>query len=300
MELHQLRYFAKVAELANFTRAAEACAVSQPALSQQIAKLEKELGQPLFDRGARTVRLTPAGLELRQRAEDILRRIDDAARAIADAPDAGTLRVGAIPTIAPYLLPGMLGPFLAARPQARVELVEQPTAVLLRKLADGELDLAVLALPIPPEGIDAAPLLDEELLALLPAAHPLAKKKRVTLPDLAAEPFVLLDEAHCLTGAALSFCGRPRAALATAALHQLATVQELVRLGLGVSLLPAMACRRLPEGVVARPIGPAPPTRRLALARHAERFRTRLSEAFAAELSAYAADFSTPLDRRQA
>lgn len=282
MELNQLRYFAKVAELGNFTRAAEACHVSQPSLSQQIAKLEYELGRPLFERLGRGVRLTDAGRQFRDRAVAILGLVDEARTGIADEPDAGRVVVGAIPTIAPYFLPAVLTRFAADCPRARVEVAEETTADLLRRLHDGTVDVGVLALPVKDDTIQAEPLFDEELLAVLPATHRLADRERIDIDDLAGEPFVLLHEAHCLTPTALTYCTqRECMPVVVAETHQLATVQELVRLGHGVSLMPAMAARadRHPDRRYVR-LGDDPPTRTVGVAWCPSRHLTRVARRF--------------------
>ena len=162
MEIHQLRYFAKVAEIGNFTRAAEACFVSQPSLSQQIAKLEEELGQPLFERLGRGVRLTEAGQKLLGRASQILLLLDEAKAAVADEPDAGRLVVAAIPTIAPYFLPAVLTRFAEECPRARIEVAEETTGRLLEMMAHGDVDLAIMALPLRGENLHVEPLFSEE------------------------------------------------------------------------------------------------------------------------------------------
>lgn len=283
MEVHQLRYFAKVAELGHFTHAAVACHVSQPSLSQAIAKLERELGQPLFQRLGRSVRLTEAGKQFQSRVMQILTQLDAAKASVTDAPDAGRVVVAAIPTVAPYLLPAVLTAFEKECPQAQVEVVEETTANVLKLAAEGELDLAVLALPVHQSGLHVEPLLTEELLAVLPADHPLAAKAKVTMKELANERFVLLNEAHCLTGAALSFCTRRKVApLTTAKVQQLTTVLELVRLGHGVSLIPEMAARAdTSKHRVYRPIAGEKPTRTLAIAWTEHRYQTKLVKRFA-------------------
>ena len=286
MEIHQLRYFAKVAEIGNFTRAAEACFVSQPSLSQQIAKLEEELGQPLFERLGRGVRLTEAGRKLRERASQILLLLDEAKAAITDEPDSGRLVVAAIPTIAPYFLPPVLTQFASACPRARIEVAEETTAHILEMLAHGDADLAVLALPLRGENLHVETLFTEELLAVLPAGHALIGKANLSLRDLAGEPFVLLHEAHCLTGTAMSFCRREGIApTGTARIQQLATIQELVRLGHGVSLVPAMAARAdTHAGRVYRSLSGDKPTRTVALAWNRMRYQSKLFSRFAAAL----------------
>lgn len=280
--MHQLRYFAKVAELGNVTRAAESCHVSQPSLSQQIVKLERELGQPLFERLGRGVRLTEAGKLFKRYSDQILSLTEDARTRVADDPDSGRIILAAIPTIAPYYLPGMLTRFARECPRARVEIVEETTGNVLRLLAEGDIDLAILALPIQAEHVHTRSLFTEELVAVLPSRHPLAKKPKVTLKDLVTEPFVVLNEAHCLTGATLSFCARHSASpLVTARSHQLLTVLELVRLGQGVSLIPAMAVPKgRDEGREYRSLAGDKPTRTIALAWNRMRYQTQLFKRF--------------------
>ena len=282
MELQQLRYFAAVARLGNFTRAAGACHVSQPTLSQQVAKLELELGQSLFDRGGRGATPTAAGRALLQRVEHALGLLDEARESVRSSGKSQRFTVAAIPTVAPYLLPEVLVKFTGRHPGASVEVKEYTTEECLAHLTDGELDLAVLALPVRGDHLETEALFTEELLLALPAKHRLSKKRRVRLTDLADEPFVLLHEAHCLSGQAVAFCARHALApLVTAQLHQLGTVLELVRLGQGVSLVPAMAAKReRGRDVVYRPLAGEKPTRTLAVAWSKLRFRGLLFPAF--------------------
>jgi LysR family transcriptional regulator, hydrogen peroxide-inducible genes activator len=282
MEMHQLRYFAKVAELGNVTRAAEACFVSQPSLSQQLTKLERELGQPLFERLGRGVRLTEAGRLFKIYCDQILSLTEDARTRVADDPDSGRIVLAAIPTIAPYFLPDILTRFARTAPRARIEIVEDTTAHIVRQLADGDVEMAIVALPVVGDHVETRPLFTEELVAVLPSTHPLAKKTKLTLKDLAAEPFVLLNEAHCLTGTAMSFCARHALSpLVTSRSHQLLTVLELVRLGQGVSLIPAMAVPRgADEGRVYRPLAGDTPTRTIAVAWNRMRYQTQLFKRF--------------------
>lgn len=284
MEMHQLRYFAKVAQLGSLTRAAEACFVSQPSLSQQLAKLEHELGQPLFERHGRGVRLTEAGRVFRQYCDQILSLTKDARTSVADDPDSGHLVVAAIPTIAPYFLPNVLSGFLKEVPKARIEIREDTTQTLLRQLTDGEIDMGIAALPIQADQIETVPLFTEELVLVLPAQHPLASRRRLTLDDLAAEPFVVLNEAHCLTGNILSFCNAQDVAPFIAARsHQLLTVLELVRLGQGVSLIPQMAVPSgADDGRTYRTLSGDRPTRTVAAAWSKTRYRTQLFKRFLA------------------
>jgi len=242
MEIHQLRMFLKVAEHGGFTRAARECGVSQPAISQQIARLESDLGRPVFERRGRGVRLTEAGELLRRRALQIVSLADDAKRLLRDDGETGTVVVSAIPTIAPYWLPRVLSAFRERRPQARVEVNEEVTDVILKRCALGEIDVGLLALPAERGYLRFDALFEEELLLTTAADHPLSARARVALSDLRDMPFVLLDEAHCLSADIQGFCRRNRfQPVSSGRTNQLATVQELVALGFGISFVPEMA-----------------------------------------------------------
>jgi LysR family hydrogen peroxide-inducible transcriptional activator len=280
MELHQLRYFAAVAELRNFTRAAERCHVSQPSLSQQVIKLERELRAPLFERLGRTVQLTDAGHALYERAVRILGAVEEASASVRSDADwmSGEVSLGAIMTVAPYLLPDVVRGFLRQYPQARVTVREDFTAGIVRDCLTGELDVGLVALPIDDERLAVEPLLTEELLLALPARHPWRTRKRVVPADLADQSFVLLSELHCLGEQIVSYCRardcRPAVTCQTA---QLATVQEMVALGLGVSLVPEMAARTARSQRVAyRSLGKESPRRTIALIHHRDRYHSRL------------------------
>jgi LysR family hydrogen peroxide-inducible transcriptional activator len=291
MEMQQLRYFAKAAELGNFSRAAEACFVSQPSLSQQIIKLEQELGQPLFERLGRKVRLTDAGVLLKERVDQVLALLDDAKARITDDPDSGKLALSAIPSIAPYCLPGVLEAFRREAPQVQLEVSEDVTQTALRRLSAGEIDLAILALPIQGANLHIEPLFSEELLLVMPAGHALAQRPRVTLNDLQDEPFVLLNDAHCLTHNTLSFCQQKQfQPLVTSRISQLTTLQELVALGQGVSLIPQMA-QRLDHSParVYRSLSGERPTRTIALVWHKYRFQSCVFRRFVKWLREYCA-----------
>jgi LysR family hydrogen peroxide-inducible transcriptional activator len=244
MELFQLRYFLTVAERGNFTRAAQELRLSQPALSRAIAKLESELGQPVFERKPRSVTLTEAGRLLYTRAEKIFTILENTKAEITDDGQSGTIRLGAIPTIAPYFLPAVLRAFAKAYPQAHVQVVEDVTARTLKRCDSGDIDLAIVALPITTKYLEVEELFEEELFVVLPTGHPLAEKPRIRMGDLKPHPFVLLDEAHCLSDQIVSYCRRRAVQpVAMERTSQLATVQELVALNHGVSMVPAMAKR---------------------------------------------------------
>jgi LysR family transcriptional regulator, hydrogen peroxide-inducible genes activator len=195
MELHQLRYLLAVARTGNFSRAAEQCRVSQPSLSQQIAKLESELGERLFNRLKRRAVLTTAGEVLLARATHILAEVDAARHDVADAGQQirGKVSVGVLPTIAPYLLPRILALTARECPAMDLRFHEAPTAQLLASAATCEIDLALLSLPIDDTRFIREPLFDEELLLAVPPKHPLTKRARVRVSDLQSERFILLE-----------------------------------------------------------------------------------------------------------
>lgn len=290
MELQQLRYFSALARLGNFTRAAESCHVSQPTLSQQIAKLEQELGQSLFERGGRTTVLSEAGRAVLERVEHAIALLDEARESIQATSHTQRLIVAAIPTVAPYLLPKVLVNFRKQHPSAQLVVNESTTDECLAQLTAGQLDMAVLALPVPGDHIATETLFVEELKLVLPADHRLATKAQVRLKDLKEEPFISLHEAHCLTGQAMAFCARHAIApLVTAQLHQIGTVLELVRLGQGVSLIPAMAADLDRDtGRVYRSISGERPTRTIGVAWSKLRFRSPLFADFISALKAEA------------
>jgi LysR family hydrogen peroxide-inducible transcriptional activator len=278
MELFQLRYFLKAAEREGFTRAAEELGVSQPALSRAIGNLEAELGQPLFERQGRRVALTDAGRLLQSRAQQVVALLEDAKNEITDDGESGRLRIAAIPTIAPYFLPGVLREFSRDHPRASVLIQEDVTENALRKCAQGEVDAVILALPVPARNMEVEELFEEELILVLPAEHPLARKRTILLKDIEPYPFVLLDEAHCLTDSIVSFCRQASFhPVAVDRTNQLTMVQELVALDHGISLIPAMA-RALDtsDSRVYRSISDVRPTRKIALCFNPYRFQSKL------------------------
>ena len=254
MEMHQLRYVVAVARSGNFSRAAEHCHVAQPSLSQQIQKLENELGERLFDRMKREARLTPHGEAFLRHAVRILEEADAAKREMTDAQGLlrGTLTIGALPTIAPYLLPEVMAQFMEKFPGVEIVVQEDTTARLL-KLAHGyEIDFALASQPIRDQRLEVKELFSEELLLALPPGHPLTRKRTVAVADLEGERLIVMKEGHCLGDQVLGFCDRrdvkPKISFRSA---QLETIQALVSSGLGISLIPVMAMQggraNLPE-----------------------------------------------------
>jgi LysR family hydrogen peroxide-inducible transcriptional activator len=282
MELHQLRYFVSVADLGSFTRAAEKCLVAQPSLSQQIIKLEKELEHPLFERLGRSVRLTEAGRSLYDHAISILARVEEASRVGQVDTMAGNVTVGAIPTIAPYLLPGLVADFHRRYPQAHVIIEEDLTERTIEGCVRGDLDVGVLALPIEHPQLKSERLFEEELLVALPAEHPLARRRQLTTTDLDGQAFILVSEMHCLGQQIIDFCDRqscnPQVRCRSS---QVLTVQELVSVGHGVSLIPAMACRGDKHaGRVYRKLSGAKPTRTIGMIWHRQRYQRPVVQRF--------------------
>lgn len=243
MEVHQLRYLVAVAKCGTFSRAAELCHVSQPSLSQQIHKLEDELGERLFDRMGREARLTPAGESLVLRAQRVLAELEAARREAGERCDLmrGAITIGVLPTIAPYFLPEIITSFGQAFPGIEIVIQEDATGHLLELGGNGELDLILASQPIRDERFDKEILYVEELLLALPANHPLAQQKRIRLTDLEFERFILMREGHCLGDQVLSFCHRrdfhPQVSGRST---QIETILALVRIGAGISLVPKM------------------------------------------------------------
>jgi LysR family transcriptional regulator, hydrogen peroxide-inducible genes activator len=240
--LRQLRYFNALARQGHFGRAAEACAISQPALSMQIKDLEDALGGVLLERSPRQVALTTFGEEAAPRVRDILRLVDeleDLARASRDRL-AGRLRIGMIPTIAPYLLPEVIGNLTRMHPELDIHVRETLTPKLIEELADGRLDTAIVALPVSEPSLVEVALFSEHFLLVRPGEFegtPAPSSK-----TLRAMRLLLLEEGHCFRDQALSFCNMqstpPREVLDASSLS---TLVQMVSAGIGVTLIPEMA-----------------------------------------------------------
>jgi LysR family hydrogen peroxide-inducible transcriptional activator len=285
MELHQLRYFVAVAETGSFTRAAEREDVTQPTLSEQILRLEGKkhgVGRRLFDRLGRKVVLTDAGQELLGRAQGILAAVGEAERAVRDSGEGGRLRVGAIPTLAPFVLPPAVTRFREEHPAVQLQLQEDLTERLLAGLLAGELDVGLMALPIRDDRLHVEKLYSEPLVMALPAGHRLATKPEVKLADVMDEPFILLDDVHCFGDQVLSFCHRgglePRVVCRG---EQIVTLLAMVAAGQGVSVVPEMAATAdAARACVYRPLGKPSPTRAVCAVWHKQRYRPASLRAF--------------------
>ena len=242
--LRQLEYLTALAELRSFHKAADACHVSQPAMSTQIKQLEEQLGLRLLERNQRMVLVTPAGAEIVRRAHQVLNGVNDLIE-VAQAltlPMSGTLRFGVIPTIAPYFLPKVLPEVRELYPHLRLLLYEEKTDVLVRLLIEGKLDLALLALDVELGDLESMALFEDRFLLAVPGAHPLARKKMVQQSDLCDEEVLLLDDGHCLRDHVWPVCeGGGAHELGDFRASSLSTLVQMVSSSVGITLLPEMS-----------------------------------------------------------
>jgi LysR family hydrogen peroxide-inducible transcriptional activator len=269
--LRQLEYLVAIADLGSFHRAARACGVSQPGLSAQIRQLETLLDLRLLERDRRRVLLSPAGVELVRRARVVLAEAQglvEVARAF-QRPLCGSLRLGVIPTVAPYLLPRVLPRVRKRHPELRLRLREAQTGELVAALERGELDVLLLALEAPLGDLATRELFRDPFHVALPTAHRLAKRKRVREQDLAGEAVLLLDDGHCLRAQALAVCREAGAdEQSDFRATSLGTLIEMVCGGAGVTLLPELALRTEARrsGLAVRPFAKPAPHRTIGLA----------------------------------
>jgi LysR family hydrogen peroxide-inducible transcriptional activator len=247
MEFHQLRYVCAIADVGNFSRAAERCQIAQPSLSQQILKLEEDLGAKLFDRLGRSVRLTEAGRAFIPHARAILEQMEVARSCVADknADLRGSIAVGVIPTVAPYLMPRYTAAFAKKYPDAKLRIVEETTLILVEDLRNLSIDAAILALPLRYKDLELFPIRTEPLFAVLRRDHPLASAKSLALKDLRGESFVMLRDGHCFRDLSIATCTHARITPNIAfESGQFSSLLGMVAAGVGVSLIPEMAIDR--------------------------------------------------------
>ncbi|NBV49967.1 LysR family transcriptional regulator [bacterium] len=245
--LRDIEYLLAVAKFGHFAKAAEACHVSQPALSTQIRKFEERLGVPIFERDNRSVRITEAGQEIlaqaRKLAEEASRLVEGAH--VPKAPLSGPFRLGAIATVGPYLLPKILSPFKRNYPKCRLFLKEGLTDELLEELESGELDAVIAADTFAKEHLVKTPLYFERFLAAVPKGHPLEQKRVLSTREIDAREMVLLEDGHCLSDQVLELCpkgkGVRRESFQTTSLE---TLRHLVASGAGYTLIPEMAIQK--------------------------------------------------------
>ena len=266
MNLRDLQYLVTLAETRHFSRAAQRCHVSQPTLSAQLKKLEQYLGVALIERQPRHVTLTAAGAAVVERARRMLRDAEDIrtlARASQD-PLGGQLKIGLIPTLAPYLLPRITPRLKRALPKLQLLLHEHQTLPLIARVMRGELDLALLALPADTQGLDTRSLFAEAFLVAMPDRHPLATRRRLKPADLAGEKLLLLEDGHCLRDQALEVCRKLGTEEQDFGATSLETLRQMVAAGLGITLLPRLSAEgpfAAARGLVVRPFAPPSPSR---------------------------------------
>ncbi|MGD8783841.1 MAG: LysR substrate-binding domain-containing protein [Thioalkalispiraceae bacterium] len=273
MNLRDLKYVIAVAETHHFGKAAERCFVSQPTLSGQIKKLEEELGVAIFERTNRSVEITPVGEVILEHARQMMEQAD-AIKQLAQAhqdPLAGPLRIGAIPTLSPYLMPLILLPLKQQHPQMKLILSEELTDILLERLRNHEIDAALLATPIEEQDLESLPLFDEPFWVAYPREHAFYDKDKITRRDLDKENLLLLAEGHCLAKQAMDVCHlkeRQTGEMADLRAASLETLLQLVAAGFGITLVPALAMQgswTSGSGVVAQPLNWRDASRQISL-----------------------------------
>jgi LysR family hydrogen peroxide-inducible transcriptional activator len=277
VEVHQLRYFCAVARHGTFTRASEIEHVAQPSLSQQILKLEAELGSRLFDRLPRSAKLTVFGKVFLPKAERILRELEEAKSELREMSgnEKGDVVVGIIPTIAAYLLPKLLRGFAARHPLVTIKIIEDITPVLLQRLHDGTIDMAIAALPVDGGELASEELFEERFYAVLPATHRRASRASISLAELNREPFLLLKEGHCFRDSLISACHKSKMTPSVVfESGQFATILAMVSAGMGVSAVPAMAVQPQP-GCKFIPISGKHSTRKVGIVSSRHHYQSR-------------------------
>lgn len=289
MNLRDLKYLVALADHRHFGRAAEACFASQPTLSVQIRKLEEELGVTLFERMTRGVLLTRAGEAIVARARAVLREVDairDIARRAGD-PESGSIRLGIFPTLGPYLLPHIVPALHRRYPRLEMLLIEEKTEELLGRLERGEIDTAMLALPVPADGLVVEPLFEEPFVLALPSERADQFMTTVRMEELRDQQLLLLEEGHCLRDQALALCERAGVVEKVGfRATSLETLRQMVAANVGITLLPKLAV--LPpvapnEHIVLRDFAPPSPKRRIAMLWRKSDARTELMIGLAAE-----------------
>jgi len=297
MELDQLRYAVAVAETGNFTRAAERSHITQPSLSQQIINLESEVGHKLFHRLGRKAVLTEAGTTFLERARRILFEVENAAKELSDHPSLDRrITVGAVPSVMPYLIAPLIAKCREKHPNLIVHAREDFRADLVRGIVEGDLDLAVVALPVKDPRLSIEPLLTEQLLLVVGRQHPFASRTEISIQDLAEETFATMGESSTLAAQIHSFFGDhhfvPKIGYRCA---QAATLKLFVAMGLAISILPEVA--RIPEdhdSLAYLHLAGTAPTRELAVIRHLQRYQSRGAEQFLAFLREHARAATAP------
>ncbi len=284
-DLRQLEYFCALARSGSFTRAADDLGISQPSLSEQIAKLEQGLGAPLFERLSRRIELTPLGEAILGKAQAL---VEDAAALSEQFERAregvrGPLRVGAIPTILPYFLAPILRNFIDTYPDVDLHVREGMTSELVEQVLEGLIDVALVSLPVEGAGIVMKELFRDPLYLAVPESHTLAAAAKADLRRISAERLLILKDGHCLRAETLAVCDRARARFSGQfEVDQILTMFELIRAGLGVSIVPEMS-RALSTGCSLVAIEPKA-SRRIGYIRLERRYLSKSLEAFTGHL----------------
>lgn len=268
MNLRDLKYLIAVAEHLNFGKAADSCNVSQPTLSMQIKKLEEYLGVSVFERTNKQVILTNYGHEIIKMARVVVAGADDLvvyAKSCRD-PFAGEFRLGAFPTIAPYFLPKIIAPIKKAMPKLQLLLFEEKSPILIDKLLKGEIDAAILALPIENEILANEMLFEDKFYLAVPKDHHLAKSKTVALNEINHESLLLLEDGHCMRNQALQVC-QLSGAKETAGFRatSLETLRQMVMAGSGITLIPEIAIGSTKGDIAYIPFSDSAPSRTIAI-----------------------------------
>lgn len=267
MNIRDFSYLVALANYRHFGKAAKACFVSQPALSMQIKKLEETLGVTLLERSNKAVLLTPIGIAITERAKYILQHMEEIRELakLAKDPYSGELKIGIIPTLAPYLLPLIIPSLTKGFPKINFYLIEDKTALLIQKLKQGQLDAALLALPIQESSFSYSTLFEEEFLLAVPNGHVLSKRKKIKQNDLNNQPLLLLEEGHCMRGQTLTLCQRMNATEAqNFRATSLETLRHMVAAGNGITLMPKLA-QQLNDTISYIPFSPPKPKRLIGL-----------------------------------
>jgi LysR family transcriptional regulator, hydrogen peroxide-inducible genes activator len=268
MNLRDLRYLVAIADLRSFVQAADHCFISQPTLSTQIKKMEESLNVQIFERTNKKVMPTELGEQIIASARRILIEVDSIEKLAKNAQDplAGNFRLGAFPTLSTYIFPGLVPKIKLALPKLRLILIEEKTETLIEQLRQGQLDAALLAMPIQDDYLQSRMLFEDEFYLAVASEHPLAKRQSIAQSDLFHQQLLLLDEGHCLRGQALQICqindaDEQQDVRATG----LETLRQMVKAGTGITFMPKIAVREAEEGICYLPFEDPVPKRTIGL-----------------------------------